>query len=225
MSESATQHSTHAHSEGDETRLRLLDAAVVLFAEAGFDGVSVRQICDRADVKNIGAINYHFQGKDGLYKAAVHHALSRTTKRVTFPEWSSETLPTAKLRGFITGMVTQMINNPDPQGMGLVMREFSKPTPTMEEVVRAHIKPMADQLHRILGELLPKMPYEQRVRVGFSIIGQCLYYHQNRPVAEVLFGKDLREMTAEIIANHISDFSLAALGFAPPLTAKPGGKR
>ena len=69
------------------------------------------------------------------------------------------------------------------------------------------------------------MEHERRVLVGLSIVGQCLYYHQNRPVAEVLFGKDIGGLKPEAIAAHIADFSLAALGFAPPLVPKSGGKR
>jgi AcrR family transcriptional regulator len=49
------------------SRERLLDAAEELFAEAGFNGVSVRQIVDRASV-NLGAIPYHFGTKENLFK-------------------------------------------------------------------------------------------------------------------------------------------------------------
>jgi AcrR family transcriptional regulator len=48
-------------------RQRLLDAAEELFAEAGFNGVSVRQIVDRAEV-NLGAIPYYFGTKENLFK-------------------------------------------------------------------------------------------------------------------------------------------------------------
>jgi AcrR family transcriptional regulator len=49
------------------SRERLLDAAEELFAEAGFNGVSVRQIVERASV-NLGAIPYHFGTKENLFK-------------------------------------------------------------------------------------------------------------------------------------------------------------
>lgn len=49
------------------SRERLLDAAEELFAEAGFNGVSVRQIVELADA-NLGAIPYHFGTKEGLFK-------------------------------------------------------------------------------------------------------------------------------------------------------------
>lgn len=50
------------------TRLRILTAAEIEFADHGFDGVSVRQIALRAEVP-VALINYHFGSKEGLYRA------------------------------------------------------------------------------------------------------------------------------------------------------------
>ena len=50
-----------------ETRQRLLDAAARLFAERGFNKVSVREICKEAGA-NVAAVNYYFRDKWGLYR-------------------------------------------------------------------------------------------------------------------------------------------------------------
>lgn len=50
------------------TRSRILDVAEDLFAEQGFDRVSIRDITKRARV-NLAAINYHFGGKEDLIAA------------------------------------------------------------------------------------------------------------------------------------------------------------
>ncbi|MFT4547072.1 MAG: AcrR family transcriptional regulator [Verrucomicrobiales bacterium] len=47
------------------TRTRLLDAAEVLFAERGFESVSLRHITTDADV-NLASVNYHFGSKEAL---------------------------------------------------------------------------------------------------------------------------------------------------------------
>jgi AcrR family transcriptional regulator len=52
------------------TRTKLIEVGSLLFAERGFDGVSVREIVAAAGV-NLGAITYHFGGKDGLFAAVV----------------------------------------------------------------------------------------------------------------------------------------------------------
>lgn len=63
---------TYANS--DETRTGLIMAAGELFAEYGLDGVSVRDIANKAEA-NIGVIHYHFGGKDGLIEAVMDFAV------------------------------------------------------------------------------------------------------------------------------------------------------
>ncbi len=55
---------------GEETRGRILDAALELFAASGFEGASTRTIAERAGV-NLPAIQYYFGSKEGLYRAVV----------------------------------------------------------------------------------------------------------------------------------------------------------
>jgi AcrR family transcriptional regulator len=52
---------------------RVLDAALELFAEHGFDGTSLQQIADRLGVTK-AAVYYHFRSKDDLLAALVEPA-------------------------------------------------------------------------------------------------------------------------------------------------------
>src|SRR3981081_1063502 len=54
--------------EEDGTRDRILKTAERLFAERGFNGVSVRALAGAAKV-NIASIGYHFHSKEGLLAA------------------------------------------------------------------------------------------------------------------------------------------------------------
>ncbi len=55
------------------TRERLLNAATRLFAENGYRGASVRDICNLAGA-NPGAVSYHFGGKRQLYRSVLRRA-------------------------------------------------------------------------------------------------------------------------------------------------------
>jgi AcrR family transcriptional regulator len=55
---------------------RLLDAAVRLFAEKGFDGTSVQEIVERAAVTK-GAMYHYFKSKDDLLYAIYHELISQ----------------------------------------------------------------------------------------------------------------------------------------------------
>ena len=63
----------------DITRDRILKAAERLFAERGYDHTSIRAIVAKARV-NQAAINYHFDGKDGLYREVLRSAFRALTE-------------------------------------------------------------------------------------------------------------------------------------------------
>ena len=62
-------------------RDRLLLVAMHLFAEKGFDGVTVRDISSAADV-SVGLINHHFRSKDGLRQAVDDYFIQRTAAAI-----------------------------------------------------------------------------------------------------------------------------------------------
>src|SRR5262245_56728848 len=55
------------------TRDRLLEVAAEVFAEAGYREATIRDICARAGA-NVAAVNYHFGGKEELYRAVIEYA-------------------------------------------------------------------------------------------------------------------------------------------------------
>lgn len=69
------------YARGDETRHRIIEAAVELFGEHGFDGASTRDIATRAGV-NAPALQYYFENKEGLYRACVEALAEDTMKTV-----------------------------------------------------------------------------------------------------------------------------------------------
>lgn len=64
----------------DITRERILKAAERLFADRGYEETSVRAIVAKARV-NQAAINYHFGGKDGLYREVLRTAFRALTEQ------------------------------------------------------------------------------------------------------------------------------------------------
>lgn len=197
------------------TRQRLLDAAEKVFAAKGFEAASVDEITKLAGA-NRAAISFHFGGKERLYIEAVKYAHRACHEGVPFPVYPEGTPPVERLRGFIRTMAHRMAAEPDPYATQLMMRELAQPTEACVEVVREYIRPMADILRGILGEILPNAPEVRLYMTGFSIVGQCLFYKQNRPVAQLLVGEDeFAKLDADKIAEHITAFTLRGLGVQP----------
>lgn len=58
------------------TEQKIITAAIPLFAENGYDGTSIRDICNKAGV-NLSLISYYFGGKEVLYKKIVESIVGR----------------------------------------------------------------------------------------------------------------------------------------------------
>src|SRR5688572_33489255 len=65
---------------GDVAKERILQHAVQIFSQRGFDGFTTRELSAKAKV-NIAAINYYFGHKQGLYDAAVDEVYRRLKER------------------------------------------------------------------------------------------------------------------------------------------------
>ena len=66
----ATRRGRKLSAIGDATRGRILEAALEVFAERGFDGAATREIAARSGT-NLGLIKYYFDTKEKLWRAAV----------------------------------------------------------------------------------------------------------------------------------------------------------
>lgn len=74
--------SAGGYARGDETRQRIIDAAIELFGENGFDRASTRDIAAAAGV-NAPALQYYFESKEGLYKACAEYITADLRARYT----------------------------------------------------------------------------------------------------------------------------------------------
>ncbi|QDU21482.1 CerR family C-terminal domain-containing protein [Urbifossiella limnaea] len=205
-----------ATPEPSDARERLLAAAEVEFAERGYDGATVREITRRAGA-NIAAINYYFGDKERLYVEAVKYAHSCATGG-PLPTAPVGTTPVQRLAAFIREMLRRMHAPARPTSMKLMMREMTDPGKAANVVVDEFIRPMAFALREHLRAVLPGLDEKRLLMTGFSVIGQCLFYRQNRPVAELIFGRDaIAELDLDAVADHVVRFTLAALGEGPPI--------
>lgn len=199
----------------DSPQQKLLDAAGEEFADKGFDGATVRDICKRAGM-NIAAVNYHFGDKFQLYIEAVKQAHGKCVDLQAFPN----DLPAPiRLKLFIRHMMAEMINSDSPAWhTAIIMREMAKPTDACVELVRSFIGPRFALLMSVIEDIVPAdMALVDRHLHAFSIVGQCLLYRFHRPVGRLLVGEDEFQTFFDLdkTADHVATFSLRALGIDP----------
>jgi TetR/AcrR family transcriptional regulator, regulator of cefoperazone and chloramphenicol sensitivity len=75
------------YARGEQTRARIVAAALKLFGQVGFAGASTRDIAALAGV-NAPALRYYFDTKEGLFVACVEQSVK------SLLEWMSEVLET-----------------------------------------------------------------------------------------------------------------------------------
>lgn len=194
----------------EETRSRLVEAARAVFSERGFQGATVREICRRADA-NVAAVNYHFGSKDGLLAEALNFA---QLKKLQADNAVAHACPKRRLRLFVADFMLMLLDeNAASSQCRMMARELADPTPALDKIVQEAIAPLHEFLGQLLREIAGEAPSEASLRrCVYSLLGQCVFYRNSYPVLQRLHPK-LRYDRAEIeaIANHISDFSLAAL--------------
>lgn len=197
-------------SGSEQTRARLIEAAREVFAQYGFQGATVREICRRAGA-NVAAVNYHFGSKDGLLAEALNFSGLKTLQTNNL---SADPCPEKRLRLFLKDFMLMLLDeNSASRQCRIMARELADPTPALDKIVSEAIAPLHEFLGRLVCEIVgDKMSAAQQLRCVFSILGQCSFYYHTEPVLQRLH-PELRYDAAEIeaIAAHIADFSLAAM--------------
>jgi|LakMenEpi03Aug12_release.lakeMendotaPanAssembly.Ray.scaffolds.fasta_scaffold292896_2 AcrR family transcriptional regulator len=214
----------------DDARDRILLAAGQAFAEHGFEGATVRDICLSAGA-NVAAVNYYFGDKRRLYIESVKHAHRSRVEQVPLPEWPAGTPAAERLHDFIDNMLERMLGfGQPPWQVRLMLREVLQPTDACRELVEDYIRPHFDVLLGILDDIVDgRLPRAELRRVAMSIVGQCFLYRAAGDVVGMLVPSDeLASLhTPKRLAEHVTRFSLAALGagpaFCPGETASSSG--
>jgi TetR/AcrR family transcriptional regulator, regulator of cefoperazone and chloramphenicol sensitivity len=198
-----------------ETRQRLLNAAAKLFAEQGFNHVTIREICQVAGA-NVAAVNYHFRDKLGLYKEVVEMAADAMNQsKVDVLEAAERLAPEDRLRTYIRLTLHQLLGSEQESWMEkLLARELMDPTPALDLIVEKGIKPTSQRMGAMVAELLGTTLDDARVWQCFlSIQAQCLFYKSGKPIT-VRMSPPGFKYTPEFIdglAHHIAEFSLAGI--------------
>ncbi|MGH7288531.1 MAG: TetR/AcrR family transcriptional regulator, partial [Myxococcota bacterium] len=123
-----------------DTRERLVEAALQVFASHGFEGATTREIARRAGVA-LAALPYHFTTKEALWKAAADRIFGRLgdTFRRRFAGLEGVDTPT-RLRLMLGDFVRFQAAHPELHRF--MIQEGIAKTPRLEWLVETHIRPI-----------------------------------------------------------------------------------
>jgi AcrR family transcriptional regulator len=203
-------------SPASATRERLRQAALELFADRGFDAVTVRDLARHAQA-NLAAVSYHFGDKLGLYRELIDgaiHAMRALQEQLR--EAARDEPPEEQLRRYIVTYVTHMAGPHSPQIerlQRLIRQEGATPSQFGRRVIEHGVLPRLEYCAEIVAKLLECPVDDPRVRrCVISIQAQCGFFV--RGGARAFLPKEWRiegEDEIAVAAAHIADFSLAGI--------------
>jgi AcrR family transcriptional regulator len=136
-----TEATSNRRTDGQATRERILEAAGELFAADGYAQTTAKAIADRAEV-SLTLINYHFDGREGLYRAVLIEAHRRLGKLSDLRDLAESELPaTAKLRVLIYGLVRPATKRQPGWHINVLAREIFAPSANFPSCSRPRCRP------------------------------------------------------------------------------------
>ena len=182
--------STTKNSE--ETKRRIIGAAGRLFAERGFEGVSLREITSAAEA-NVAAVNYHFGNKEQLIdEVIVDHVLPVIRERLRLLNEAKELVGdgddsvvaiedilNAFMRPFLTVMNESGVSKAlfcKLSGRCMSDRGGNLPEKALSEFALM-VKMFTTELGKTIPELSPKVLL-WRLHFSFGVMAHTLMYEE-----------------------------------------------
>lgn len=206
--------------------MRLLEAALRIFAEVGYDGARTRDLAEAAEV-NQQLVAYYFGGKGGLHEAVARHVvellgprlgtLSERARSATSTAASDEIRRSA-FRDFVRGVALAMIRtDEDRRPAQFIIREQIRPGPAAAILFDGLIGPLQTTGAELLAAATGRGRDDPAVIIEtHAILGQVLAFVVARDVALRRLGWDrLSPERVASIADAIADLSARACDQVP----------
>lgn len=206
-------------SPQSQSKRRLLDAAEQLFAERGFEVVSVRDITQLAKA-NVAAINYHFGTRDGLIAQVVARHLTpvndeRLARLETLErKWSGKVPPLEEvIDAFVRPLVGAVRKSELSERLMYVLlgRIFSLRGALLPSSVEDQIRHSSDRFIRVLGKSLPAVSPEELTWRTHFVMGAMIHMLVNQDLPHRMTNGVSGMPTMDVTLGRFIRFACAGL--------------
>jgi TetR/AcrR family transcriptional regulator, regulator of cefoperazone and chloramphenicol sensitivity len=208
--------SAGGYARGDETRQRIIDAAVQLFGEHGFDKASTRDIAAAAGV-NAPALQYYFENKEGLYKACAEYITDDMQARyapamkhggeVLKANADTDTLIEAYLR--LQALTLDSVLSQQHFTKGFVGRELAGESPQIaSEMLKKKMKqPINKLILSLLSRIMHTRPDDSITRIRMLTLKGLVmaFYYPPGACLEILKWKDIDAAKSALIKADVQE--------------------
>lgn len=202
-----------------KSKLRLLDAAEQLFADRGFEAVSVRDVTQLAKA-NVAAVNYHFGSRDGMIAVVVmRYMMPVNQERLARLEsverkWSGKVAPLEEVIDAFVRPVVGIVRKSELSERlfcKLVGRIFAMQGDGLPEAVEAQMKDLINRFTRAFAKALPTVPPEELVWRMHFLVGSIIHMLLNQEMLHRLSNGASGAPTMEVTLGRFIRFAAAGL--------------
>ncbi|MGC4015985.1 MAG: TetR family transcriptional regulator [Luteolibacter sp.] len=200
-------------------KLKLVEAAEALFAERGFESVSVRDITKKAAM-NIASVNYHFGSRDGLVAAVMTRYVTPINEerivRLDTAErrWTGKTVPLEEvLEAFVRPMVTQVRRSELSERLflKLVGRTFGEQGNAMPPALIEQFKVVCTRFVKALSKALPGLATDEILWRMHFVVGAMYHAMAQEDVLQMISQGASGNPTIETTLARFTRFAAAGL--------------
>jgi AcrR family transcriptional regulator len=180
------------YHKGEETRQRILHAALTTFGEASFLAVTTRRIAAAAGV-SLPTLQYYFGSKEGLHRACAEAIVERYRQNTTIASEAAEALrkgcsaETARdyLKAVIGALAGFLVGSRETERWAhFVARELRDPGPAFEILYANLWRPGVDITARLIACILGSSESEPAARIqALLLISSLLVFQSGRSMS------------------------------------------
>ncbi|MFO1020195.1 MAG: CerR family C-terminal domain-containing protein [Planctomycetales bacterium] len=203
----------------DRTRGAMIEAAGELFSQAGYHGVTVREICTRAKA-SLSALNYHFRDKEGLYRAVLESAVAADALTPEIIAELESLSPRKGLLFLIQDYQSKLLASKTPPWRTLLIeREYMDPSPMFEEMLQQRVGNELFWIRALIAKAAKVPDGDETSLAAVVMFGVVSSLRTYRRVLEMLAPEVIEKTReGEALANLVLDLALRAARFSLPET-------
>jgi len=222
------RHSSTGYARGDDTKNRLLEIAIGVFGESGYDGTSTRLIASKAGA-NTAALQYYFDGKEGLYLACAGYLADRMLENIQpliaeadklLRESADRDSMIDQVCGILDRQAVSMFGASDAREWVLFLAREQiglRPGPAFDIIYERLTKPTTATLVKLVSRILDRLDDDPQVLITvLAIIGQLMYFRIGYQTALRMLGwQDFTGERLDHLRSVLQQHVRAMLAAAP----------
>lgn len=181
------------YRKGEETRRRILDAALQAFGEAPLSAVTTRRIAQAARV-SLPTLQYYFGDKDGLYRACATEIVERYRGHTSSAAGdAAQALRTGcapeaarlHLKAVVAALAELLVGSGETLSwFQFVTRELREPGPAFEILYETLWRPGVDLTTRLIARMLGSSHDDPAVRIqALLLLSSVLSFQSGRSIS------------------------------------------